>query len=252
MPAFIKSCFRKLPPGIQARLQAVRSRLPLTAAQRWIRSEYTPFAADQRKQIYLSIARFLHVNRPVTGYYMEFGSHECNTMRMAWDCFHHLLDLEYIAFDSFEGLPEITPIDEQEIWEKGKLSTAQERFLSLCAKHGMPNDKITTVKGFYEHSLTETLRKQLSHKKAAVIYVDCDLYASTVPVLDFCKSFLQQGTVIVFDDWNCFWASPDKGERLAWREFRERNPHLHFEDFFTTGMQKAFVYTGETSHVTPV
>jgi hypothetical protein len=101
-----------------------------------------------------------------------------------------------------------------------------------------------TVKGFYDASLTPELAQRLLPRKAAVIYVDCDLYLSTIPVLEFIVPFLQPGTVIVFDDWNCFLADPDKGERRAWREFRERHPALRFEDFAQTGMQKAFVHVG--------
>ena len=52
------------------------------------------------------------------GYYFEFGCFEANTMRLAFDCFHHLFDWHYVAFDSFEGLPEIGEIDKQAIWEK--------------------------------------------------------------------------------------------------------------------------------------
>ena len=55
----------------------------------------------------MSTARFLNINRPVLGFYFEFGFNEANMMRMAWDHFHYLLDLVYVGFDSFEGLPEI-------------------------------------------------------------------------------------------------------------------------------------------------
>jgi hypothetical protein len=108
----------------------------------------------------------------------------------------------------------------------------------------MTRARLTTVKGFYDQTLTGKLREQLGEKKAAVVYVDCDLYQSTVPVLEFVKDFLQRGTVIVFDDWNCFWADPEKGERRAWSEFCARYPELRFEEFVTTSMQKSFVYVG--------
>lgn len=210
----------------------------------WVGTVYTAHGLEQRRRIFLEIAQFAHVNRPIEGYYFEFGCHEANTMRMAHDCFHHLFDWHYVAFDSFEGLPEIRDVDRQEIWEKGKLATSEERFRALCLEHGMPADRLITVKGFYDKSLGEETRRRLGERKAAVIYVDCDLYHSTVPVLDFCKDFLQPGTIIVFDDWNCFLADPDKGERRAWAEFRAAAPELRFEEFYATGMHKAFVHTG--------
>ena len=77
----------------------------LLAHEHWVRSEYDAFGRGQRKQIFLSIARFAHINRPIEGYYFEFGSHEANTMRLAWDAFRYLFNWSFVAFDSFEGLP---------------------------------------------------------------------------------------------------------------------------------------------------
>jgi hypothetical protein len=163
---------------------------------------------------------------------------------MAWDAFHHLFDFTYVGFDSFEGLPEISKIDEQAIWEKGKLAFAEQKFIDTATAHGIPKTKLLTVRGFYNQSLTASLAQQLLPNNAAVIYVDCDLYASTVSVLKWIPDFLQIGTVIVFDDWNCFCADPDRGERRAWREFLEQNPNLNFEAFVSTGEAQAFIFVG--------
>jgi hypothetical protein len=240
--------YARMPEGGRSGVRAASSLLngPIFSRRsRWIANEYTGFGSEQRRHLFMSIARFAHINRPIAGMYMEFGSHEANTMRLAWDCFHHMFDWDYVAFDSFEGLPEIAPIDAQEIWKKGKLQTAEASFLALCQAHGIPEDKLTTVKGFYDQSLTVELQRKLLPQKAAVIYVDCDLYQSTVPVLDFIKPFLQPGTIIAFDDWNCFLADPERGERRAWREFLNRNSDLRFEAFVQTGMQASFVYLGK-------
>lgn len=252
---WVRSLFHALPPATQERLRRLRIKLDRfnpSPTARWIRNVYSEFGRAQRRSIFLEIARFAHINRPIHGYYFEFGSHEANTMRMAWDTFRHLFDWTFVAFDSFEGLPEITAIDEQEIWRKGKLKTGEEQFMDICRRHGIPEERLMTVKGFYDQTLNADTKRRLQSRRAAVVYVDCDLYESTVPVLEFIKDFLQRGTVVVFDDWNCFWADPDKGERRAWREFRERYPELRFEEFAATGMQKAFVFVGpETTRGEP-
>ena len=159
----------------------------------WIREEYTPFGRGQKKNMFLSIARYAHINRPIHGSYFEFGCHGGYTMRMAWDCFHHLFEWDYLAFDSFEGLPEIEEIDEMRIWEKGKLKTAAEDFSDLMRRHGIPSEKLKLIKGFYDESLTEQLKKDLLPQKASVVYVDCDLYRSTVDVLRFVRDFFPIG-----------------------------------------------------------
>lgn len=212
---------------------------------KWIKEVYAKFGSDQKKYIFLSIARFCHINRPIKGYYFEFGCHGANTIKMAYDSFHHLFDWTYVAFDSFEGFPEIQEIDKQEIWEKGKCKTTEDDFIRIATRHGIPKEKLITIKGFYDVSLTPELKSRLLPTKAAVVYIDCDLYTSTVPVLDFIKDFLQKGTIIVFDDWYCFHGDPEKGERRAFREFKDKNPGLIFEDFVQTNEAKSFIFLGE-------
>lgn len=246
-----RALYRRLPPPAR-RILVVGYRawnmLPFTLMRRrqnWLAKEYSAYGRTIRKDLFIGIARFCHINRPKTGYYFEFGSHEANTMRLAWDSFQHLFDFTYVAFDSFEGLPAIGEIDRQDIWSKGKLKTSEEEFLRTCLRHGVPREKLITVKGFYDQSLNEETEKRFSPDKAAVIYVDCDLYESTVPVLRFIKPFLQEGTILVFDDWNCFNADPQRGERRAFSEFLTSNPQLRFETFAQTTEMKAFVFVGE-------
>jgi O-methyltransferase len=239
-----KVIYRALPSSAQKMARGIWEVLPWTKAGRhakWVRGTYEEFSRQQRRQIFLSAARFLHINRPIEGYYFEFGCNEANTMRMAWDSFRYLFDFTYVGFDSFEGLPEITKIDEQDIWEKGKLAFAEERFINICLSHGIPRDRLKIVRGFYDRSLSPELVEQFAPKKAAVIYIDCDLYTSTVSVLRWIPPFLQVGTIIVFDDWNCFNADPDRGERRAWREFLLAIPNLRFEPFVSTAEAQSFI-----------
>jgi len=246
------SVFRRfyywLPRLIRNILGPILTSIPFTfrcQQKRWIKDKYARFGLDQKRHIFMSIARFCNINRPMTGYYFEFGCHSAGTMRMAFDHSRYLFDWDYVAFDSFEGLPEIPDIDKQEIWVKGKLKTTEEEFWGIVVGHGMPPGKLKTVKGFYDKTLTKELKASLLPKKAVVVYIDCDLYSSTVPILPFIKDFLQVGTIIVFDDWYSFYGGPNRGERRAFREFREKNPELMFEEFVHTNEQGSFIFLGK-------
>jgi O-methyltransferase len=213
--------------------------------RQWIEGPHEAFRARARQDVFMSISVFCFHNQPIDGYYFEFGCHKARTMRLAWDTFHSLYDWTYVAFDSFEGLPEMDAADSMPIWKKGDLKTSETDFINLVTQHGMPRERLKTVKGFYSESLTLMLRDELLPQKAAVVYIDCDLYSSTVSALNFCKYFLQTGTVLVFDDWFCFYGDPKKGERRAFAEFRERNPELTFEAFIQTNEVKAFICLGK-------
>lgn len=249
MRRFLRYALSALPSHLQDQIVHHLSHLPvlnthpLLASRRWVREEYTHFSRLEKKRLFLSIARFAHINRPLTGYYMEFGCHEANTMRLAWDTFRHLFDWDYVALDSFAGLPDMPDDERSSIFWRGNLSTSEDEFIRLVVGHGMPRKKLTTIKGYYNQSLTRAVQDHLLPSKAAVIYIDCDLYSSAADVLSFIPPFLQKGTIIVFDDWNCYLADPSKGERRAWTEFIAENPDLHFEDFVQNAEAKSFVCT---------
>jgi hypothetical protein len=78
----------------------------------------------------------MNINRVPNGVYLEFGSHEGNTMRMAWEAFGELFNLEYYAFDSFRGLPEIDEdcIDRSELFYTGNLATSVKDFIRKVTK----------------------------------------------------------------------------------------------------------------------
>ena len=66
-------------------------------------------------------------------------------------------------------------------------------------------DRINIHKGFYSETLTRPLPI-----KAALVHIDCDLYQSTKEVLSWLgkHDICTDGCVLLFDDWNCFRASP--------------------------------------------
>jgi O-methyltransferase len=181
----------------------------------------------------------------VKGDYMEFGCHKARTFRMALSEARKkdFNFMNFYAFDSFEGLPEANEIDRFPGWEKGNLKTTQEFFTELTTQHGIYVDKIKQVKGYFNKSLNSNLKEEFKQKntKIALAYIDSDFYESARDVLNFIEDFLQEGAVIAFDDWNIYKGNPNKGEKKAFREFREKSK-WQFEEFMNYGwMGKSFI-----------
>jgi len=169
---------------------------------------------------------FLTENR-VLGDYHEFGCHRCRTFRMALTeaCRHALDNMKFWAFDSFEGLPETSGDTSIETWTQGALATSEESFNSMVEKHGIYVDRVTSVKGFYDQSLTPKLQKEFiqNENKISMVTVDCDFYESAVPVFNFIEPLLQEGSVIYIDDLFCgYKGSPAKGVARAFLEFQKQ------------------------------
>lgn len=178
-------------------------------------------------------AHYLHVNR-LEGVYTEFGSHEVNTFRMALNTLGNYKRWGYpsrisrfYAFDSFEGMPESKGIDKQKIWRASMNFTSEDKFRKICKKDLY---RITTVKGFYEDVLPK-YKWNYDHK-IILAYIDSDYYSSAISVLKFIKDKLAHGAILAFDDWNCYYGDPERGEKRAFAEFKEELKHIaHFEPF---------------------
>lgn len=183
----------------------------------------------------------------VEGAYFEFGVHKARTFRIALSEARkkNIENMNFYAFDSFEGLPKASELDTFPGWEEGMLKTSCDVFDKLIQEHGLYLDKVHKIKGFYENSLTKELQAQMtaSGEKVSIIYIDCDLYESAKVVLEFIVPFIQDGTVLCFDDWNLYKSHPDKGEKRAYREFKNKYEDMFwFEEFLPIGwMGKSFI-----------
>ena len=82
-------------------------------------------------------------------------------------------------------------------------------------------------------------------QKAVIINIDGDIYQSAVDALNIVEARIQIGTVILFDDYNCYNANKNAGERRAFSEFREKSLY-EFEEWFSYHYAgQAFLCVGE-------
>lgn len=183
-----------------------------------------------RLEFFQAAQIFLRVNR-INGSYLEFGSHEANTFRMALNTLgqHNAPNRisHFWAFDSFEGMPEPEGIDKQKIWRAAMNITSEQAFRRINRKDGY---RIKTVKGFYEHSLPGVALPYDQYP--ALAYLDCDYYSSTRQVLDWIGPYLRHGCILAFDDWDCYFADNERGQRKAFHEFcQAQRGRLQFIEF---------------------
>jgi len=128
------------------------------------------------------------------------------------------------GFDSFEGLPES--------WRTGFPRGAFKQELPAVP----PN--VTLHKGLFSDTLPQFLIGNPG--PTALLHVDCDLYSSTVCVLDALTKSIKSGTVIVFDEYFNYpgWKLH---EHRAWHEFVERTGLTFRFDSFVRGHQQVCV-----------
>lgn len=119
-----------------------------------------------------------------TGMILEFGVATGRTLNQFA---HWLPDRIIHGFDGFEGLPE----DWTSRMRKGFFARSNlPRVKSNCELHVGWFDQ--TLPGFVKHQ---------GNRAIQLLHVDCDLYSSTVTILNNLKHNIVPGTVIVFDEY---------------------------------------------------
>ena len=120
--------------------------------------------------------------------FYEFGVRAGSSF-VWWVAGNNNPDSTFVGFDSFEGLPEE--------WEGGLGIMGPGAFSRQGRLPPIDDPRITWVPGWFEDTLPPyKFRRQ--HR--SVYHIDCDLYSSTVTVLDAIKPNLRFGDYIIFDD----------------------------------------------------
>ncbi len=160
-------------------------------------------------------------------------SHEMWRRKINWDLKH-----SFYAFDTFEGMPEND--ENNESFSKGTFLSSLDEVKSAGEKIGMrEGDQIKYFKGNFSDIAKERSDEFSNLQPAAIVNIDSDLYSSAVDALEIITPKLQQGTVLMMDDYNCFSANRNKGERYALSEFLEKHSEIEVEKWFP------YLYVGQ-------
>jgi len=193
-------------------------------------------------------ARFVK-NNEVVGSYLEFGVWRGSTFAQFYHTFRrHQLSLPMYAFDSFQGLPEPGAVDTlpgYEPFRAGQFGCSVTDFMGELRGRWVPESGYTVVAGFYEDTLRPELYDKLELNRASLVWIDCVLYESARAALEFIRPLLQDGTLIMFNDFYRFKGHPELGERRAFTEFRANYPEILVTDYakFSSVGQTFLIHT---------
>jgi O-methyltransferase len=190
----------------------------------------------------------------VAGDVMEFGVLGGWSARIFCETMRDIFNLNNIRlFDSFEGLPEYDSEVDRSSYEIAGRNVWSDKMKfpdEFLRQFGQPHhlhireklseivraERIFMHKGFYSETL-----KAPPEAKAAIVHLDCDLYQSTLEVFEGLhrgKCF-QDGTVLLFDDWNCNRGNPGFGQRRALQEFLASQSEFTATPWYTYGFNGA-------------
>ena len=185
----------------------------------------------------LDVAMDFVRHNQVVGDYFEFGVYAGQTFQYAYHAaqIRGLHSMHFHALDSFEGFS--TPKDQDDIGlvHEATRSCSEKQFLLNVKKAGVPQSKVTTTKGWFRDTLegaaADKTNTALGTAKISIAWLDADLYEPSISALRFLNDRLQDGSVLIFDNWFLFKAHPERGERRAFSEWTAEHPELLVTQF---------------------
>jgi hypothetical protein len=134
-----------------------------------------------RFAVFDAALRRVHGTQPL---YLEFGVYRGRTLRY-WTTQLGLPGARFVGFDSFEGLPED--------WQPN----APRGAFSVGPPPQIDDPRVSFVVGWFDQTLPSW--EPPPHDQL-IVNIDCDLYSSTMCVLDWLGPRLRPGTLVYFDD----------------------------------------------------
>lgn len=167
------------------------------------------------------------------GDYLEFGVFQGAMFTHAFHKAHDLIpSMRFFAFDSFQGLPELSQVDLGGEFSEGQFCCSSEDFVRNLRLARVDMARVIIREGWFDDSLTDEFKAANNLTTASIVYLDCDLYESTLPVVRFLTDIVKQGTILLVDDWFHFRADPNRGVRKAVDEWLVDNPQLTLQPWF--------------------
>ena len=202
---------------------------------------------------YFAIKKALYItaHERIMGNYLEFGVFTGSSFNYAIKENKKIEKIfgknhcEFIGFDSFKGFGKVKKEDIH--------PSFTDQFFSVNEKNVIKNikriargQKIRLVKGFYEDTIKNKTTLDLNiFNKSRIIMIDCDLKESTRLALEFIRPSLQEGTILIFDDFLDYKGSIVKGEYGAFEDFKKLYPNILFRRAFDYGYRgRAFIVYG--------
>lgn len=218
----------------ETRAQMVRIEARLDALEQRLLSYYK-FRYDAIDML----ADYL-VGTQIAGDYVEFGVFRGTVFTYAYKIMAPLFpEMRFVAIDSFEGLPAPQGVDAANGYTsgfyQGQFSCTEPEFVANLTAGGVDLDRVVICKGWFDQTLRSDRPEIAGLGKIAAAWIDCDLYESAVPVLEFLTNRIPVGSVLLFDDWRCFRNLTDFGEQRACREWLDRHPQIRLNPFIDFG-----------------
>jgi len=212
-------------------IQFLKSSFFLSNLASWSMTKI-PAVVEHNVEKYWAIKKafFITALEHLEGDYLEFGVFTGGSFVCALRAHRSLrflgeIETKFYGFDSFSGFGKVSEDDKHPFYQNSTFSVNEEKVVKNIKKRAgdLP---VQIVSGYFEDTLRGKTAQSLGVRKARVVLIDCDLKEPTILSLDFLAPVLQEGTIVIMDDFFSYKGSESRGVAGGFSEFCKKNPDI--------------------------
>ncbi len=210
----------------------------------WIIAIFFPPIAVANIGKYFAIKKAFYLTTigGIKGDYIEFGvftgsSMSCALRSARTNRLGKLKETSrFFGFDSFEGFGEIPDEHHHPFFSDKNFAVNIENVQKRLNRIKKPNQKLKLVKGFYSETLDGKTPSTYKIQKSSVVLIDCDFYNASLSCFNFIGPVIQEGTIIIIDDFYSYKGHSRKGTYGAFQDFLNIYDKYKFRRIFDYGI----------------
>jgi len=175
------------------------------------------------------------------GDYVEFGVFTGSSMACAIQCARSsrvgkIGTSRFFGFDSFCGFGDLPEGDKHPFYTNVNFETKYDSVSKRLNKLASKEQKVYLVKGFFNETCDDVSPEKYGIGKASVILFDNDTYTAAKSCFKFCDTIIQEGTILIIDDYFSYKGNEKKGVCGAFWEWQKSNKKFNFRRISDYGM----------------
>lgn len=184
-------------------------------------------------------AFYLTALEQIEGDYLEFGVFTGGALTFATKINKRMnwispQKTRFFGFDSFQGFGEVSKLEQHPFYKDNTFAVNFEKVKKNILAQTKDNE-VHLIKGFFNETLDGHEPAEYGIKKAKIIFIDCDLKGPTQSVLNFCRDLIQEGTILILDDYFSYKGNTNLGISGAFKEFQIKNPYFEWRQLYHYG-----------------
>ena len=170
------------------------------------------------------------------GSYFEFGIYEGTSLYSAVNMHKKhfsAINRNFYGFDSFDdGFKYFTDEDKHPFFKEGDFKSSYKKALKRFRKY----KNVFLIKGYFEETIDgKNPEEVLAADKCIIAFIDTDLMNPSIIALEYIKPMLQEGSIIILDDYFAYRGANDRGTAGALNRFLENNKSISLREFYRYG-----------------